>query len=159
MKYTLRNSVFSLGVGIDWKSFHNAKSAYYLSYSNHSGLVWKEYEDDRKGKGSSLRILSIQFPLLWQYTFPQTPFSVKLGPIFNLNTYSSIKTVYIDEDGDKYIRLSGASRLNLFTTDCFVNISFHNTFGIYFRYSPWRIIKNANGLNFHPLSIGLSIGI
>lgn len=159
IKYNLRNSIFSLGVGLNWKNFRNSTSARYLDYNEEEGMFWKNYEEGINGKGSRLMIFSVQFPLLWQYTFPSTSLSLKLGPVFNLNTFSEIKSHYLNNEGDKCSRSLKNVKPRLFTTDIFASLSLYNVCGIYLRYSPVRIMQDRTGLNFHPLTIGMTVGI
>ncbi|MCM1141669.1 MAG: hypothetical protein NC453_24120, partial [Muribaculum sp.] len=98
-------------------------------------------------------------PLLWTWRIPKSSLEFKCGPIFNFNTYASLKTAYEDEDGNKMEDFTKAISPRRFTLDFFGSISYSHAVGLYVRYSPMKVMDAPNTLNFQPLSVGVTFGI
>ncbi|MDE6683152.1 MAG: hypothetical protein K2J87_06985 [Muribaculaceae bacterium] len=159
LSYSSRSSSISLGVGFDWRNYRISTSDRLLTLDRNGILNWAEFKDGGRGKGSRIKFFSIQFPLLYEYAIPKSSVTIKAGPIFNLNTYASVKTDFFNENGNQTSYSSHLSSQRLFTVDLFANISFCRLVGIYFRYSPLRVLNTDEGINFHPLTLGVTLGI
>lgn len=159
IRFTINRSSFSLGIGFDWRNYRISTSGRFLTVSPDGNLNWSDFSEGIRGKGSRLKIFSIQFPLLYEYSIPSTSFTLKGGPVFNLNTHASVKTDLVNATGNSTSLSYNYSSQRLFTLDIFANISFCRTVGFFFRYSLMRVLNTNGGINFHPLTLGLSIGI
>ena len=158
-KYSFYRSVLSLGVGLNWRNYKNSTSYRYLSLNENSDVVWKNYTPGTQGKNSQLKIFAIQLPLLYEYSVPNTSLYFKIGPILNFNSYSSIKTSFIDQNGNNSSYFSNRSIQKTITADLFANVSIGRMIGIFCRYSPMKILNSTDGINFHPFTLGVSVGI
>lgn len=158
-KYNFSKSAVSLGIGLNWRNYKNSTSFRYLNVDNESGLIWKNYANDVNGKNSQLKLFAVQFPFLYELSIPKTSLFLKLGPIFNFNTYSSVKTSFTDSEGNGASYFTTSSIQRLLTVDIFANVSLSQMIGVYIRYSPMKILKTSDGINFHPFTLGFSIGI
>lgn len=157
--YFYKNRGITLGLGFDWRNYKITTSEKRLVATPGKGIELDAYPADSHPKNSRLKIFSLQLPLLYRLDIPKTSLNLKLGPIFNFNTYGSVKTIYITADGNKVDDFSKDIKPRRFTVDFFGSISLSNTIGIYLRYSPMKVMDAPNSLNFRPLTIGVGIGI
>ena len=147
----------SLGAGIDWKNFKISTSTKYLSVDGNGDLKSSPYEEGIKGNFSRLQIFSLQFPLLFQYNFPGNIFSFSVGPVLDYNVHASVLTSFSNLKGETVEVENKFRNQKPLTFDIFGNLSLYRLVGIYVRYSPMQLMKSGGGLNFYPLTIGLSI--
>ena len=119
----------------------------------------RTYAKDMRGRYSRLKFFAVQFPLLYEYSIPGSNLTFKIGPIFNLNAYSSLKTAFTDSSGNENESFSKVSTQQFFTIDGFANLSFSRLVGMFVRYSPMKVMKKEAGVNFHALTVGITIGI
>lgn len=94
-------------------------------------------------------------PLLYEWKVPKSRLKLKLGTILNFNTYSSLKGVYDDSAGNRCEFFTKKFERNPTTLDFFGSISYRNALGIYFRYSPMKVLKDPSPINFTPFTIGV----
>lgn len=158
ISYTYKTSSISFGFGFDWRNYRCTTSDRRLVVNESKGIGWGNYSEGEKGRLSRLKTFSLQFPLLYKINIPKTSLSIKAGPVMCVNTYGSIKTVYDDANGNKCEEFLKDIRIRDFTVDLFGCISYNLAIGIYVRYSTMKVM-DASGLNFRPLTIGLSLGI
>lgn len=156
---TSRNLSFSLGIGFDWRNYKSTTSDKYLVPTLSRGIDWKSSNEDMNLKSTNLHIFSLQIPFLFRAHIPKTSLYVKAGPIFNCNTYASVKTIYDDKFGNKCEYFSKGIKPQRFTVDLFASISLCKAVGIYVRYSLMQMMDAVDGLNFKPLTVGVGIGI
>ncbi len=159
IRYNFYRSSISLGLGFDWRNYRISTSDRFLSEGLDGDLKWEKYPEEIIGKWSRLKIFSLQFPLLYEYAIPRSAVTIKAGGILNLNTHSSLRREEEDRAGIKTEYSSDFSSQRLLTVDLFANISLFRLVGIYVRYSPMRVLKKSEGINFHPFTIGISMGI
>lgn len=154
-----KNYGFTLGIGFDWRNYKVTTSNKQLTVNADRGLALIDYPSGSRPKNSRLKVFSLQFPLLYRLSIPKTSLKVNIGPIFNFNTYASVKTIFINSEGTKISNFSKDIDQRLFTVDFFGSVSVSNTVGVYVRYSPMKVIDAAHSLNMRPLTIGIGIGI
>ncbi len=158
--YSFSGSSISLGLGFDWRNYKSTIPDRRLIVNGSKGLEWRETEipGNESVRNTRLKVFSLQFPLLYEWRIPKSDLKFKMGPVMNFNTYASVKTSYRDVAGDsreEYIRNVGQRK---FTVDFYGGLSYCGFIGFYARYSPMRVM-DAPGLNFHPLTLGVSIGM
>lgn len=159
IKYGNHRSAISLGLGFDWRNYNITTSDRCLVANDQKGIEWGSYPIVCRGKNSRLKVFSLQFPLLYSWVVPKTSLVFKCGPVFNFNTYASLKTAYYDADGNKVVDFTKAISPRRFTIDFFGDISYRHAVGIYVRYSPMKVMDAPTTLNFQALSVGLTLGI
>lgn len=159
VSYLLGKSSISLGLGFDWRNYKVTTSGRCLLPTPDKGIAWGEIDGDAKVRYSRLKIFSLQLPLLYRLKIPKTSLYFKAGPIFNFNTYGSLKTVYDDTTGNKCEYFTKEIKPRRFTVDFFGSLSLCQAVGVYVRYSPMKVMDAAGSLNFRPLTIGIGIGI
>ena len=157
--YGNHRASISLGFGFDWRNYKITTSDKCLVANGDKGIEWGSYPSGTRGKNSRLKVFSLQLPLLWTWRIPKSSLEFKCGPIFNFNTYASLKTAYEDEDGNKMEDFTKAISPRRFTLDFFGSLSYSHAIGLYVRYSPMKVMDAPNTLNFQPLSVGVTFGI
>jgi len=100
-------------------------------------------------------VFSLTIPVMWKYRTKQVTFG--LGPVFNINTYASIKNRFWDADGEKHKEMFKKIHQRPITVDIMAEVSFHNWFSIYGKFSPMTILNStyAKDVNFQPVSFGV----
>ncbi len=160
--YSWGKTALSLGIGFDWRNYKITTSDRYLTVTPAKGIEWADANtlpEGSKLKNSRLKVFSLQLPLLLRVKIPNSSLRLKVGPIFNFNTHASLKTNYIDMSGGSNELFTEDLNQRRFTLDFFGNLSVSSWVGIFVRYSPMKVMDAADGLNFRPLTIGLTIGI
>ena len=157
--YSFGPSSVSLGVGFDWRNYKTTFSDRCLVVTPEKGIDWGSVKEGDNVRFSRLKIFSLQLPLLYRLRIPKTSLNLKVGPIFNFNTYGSLKTSYYDSNGNKWEDFTKDINQRIFTVDFFGSLSLCNAVGIYVRYSPMKVMNASDGLNFRPLTIGVGFGI
>ena len=145
---------FSIGFGVNWRNFRIDGRSKFVKLDD--GTITEEglpagYDNDF----SRIKVFSLTIPVMWKYRTKQVTFG--LGPVFNINTYASIKNRYWDADGEKHKQIFKKIHQRPITVDIMAEVSFHNWFSIYGKFSPMTILNStyANDVNFQPVSFGI----
>lgn len=157
VSYSYKAFAVSLGFGFDWRNYRCTTSDLRLVVNEERGITWQPYADGERGRMSRLKTFALQFPLLCQVRIPGTSLTVKGGSIMCVNTYASVKSVYDDPDGNKCEEFAKGIGIRKVTLDLLGNVSLNGGIGLYVRYSPMKVMKSP-GINFRPLTVGVSIG-
>lgn len=147
-------SKVTFGIGFEWKNFKMTGEPYRMVKPSTGGLELGDYPEGVMPLNSTLKIFSLSFPLLYQVKMPYFGTTLSLGPILNFNTHSSLKTKYIDMNGNEvqeYVSHTGQRPVSL---DLFGALTYSNV-GIYVRYGTQKAMRDFSALNFTPLTIGL----
>ena len=149
-----KHNGFSIGFGINWRNFRIDGRSKFVKLDD--GTITEEnlpagYDNDF----SRIKVFSLTIPVMWKYRTKQVTFG--LGPVFNINTYASIKNRYWDADGEKHKQIFKKIHQRPITVDIMAEVSFHNWFSIYGKFSPMTILNStyANDVNFQPVSFGI----
>lgn len=149
-----KHNGFSIGFGINWRNFRMDGRSKFVKLDD--GTITEEalpagYDNDF----SRIKVFSLTIPVMWKYRTKQVTFG--LGPVFNINTYASIKNRFWDANGEKHYELFKKIHQRPITVDIMAEISFHNWFSIYGKFSPMTILNStyANDVNFQPVSFGI----
>lgn len=153
--YSFSRSHIYLGLGFDWRNYKATSDGRWLVTSESGGVEWGEAPEGTKARYSRLKVFSLQMPLLYEWSIPKSQLKLKLGPILNFNTYSSLKGVYEDYMGNRSGIFTKKFERNPTTLDLFGAISYSNALGIYVRYSPMKVLKESSPINFTPFTIGI----
>ena len=160
--YSWGKTAISLGLGFDWRNYKITTSDRYLTTSPSKSMEWAEASRLPEGsilKNSRLKVFSLQLPLLFRAKIPNSCLRLKLGPIFNFNTHASILTRYTDSNGNDNELFTENLCQRRFTVDLFGNLSINSFVGVFVRYSPMKVMDDPEGINFRPLTVGISLGI
>ncbi len=157
--YEFSRSRISLGLGFDWRNYKVTTSGRALVANADKGIGWGNYPGNSEGRFSRLKVFSLQLPLLYEWDVPKSSLTFKAGPIMNFNTYASLKSVWDDEDGNRHESFTKEIEPRRFTVDFFASLSFCKAIGLYVRYSPMKVMDAPTGLNFRPLTVGVTLGI
>ena len=149
-----KHNGFSIGVGVHWRNFRIDGRSKFVKLDD--GTITEEalpagYDNDF----SRIKVFSLTIPVMWKYRTKQVTFG--LGPVFNINTYASIKNRYWDAEGEKHKQIFKKIHQRPITVDIMAEVSFHNWFSIYGKFSPMTILNStyANDVNFQPVSFGI----
>ena len=149
-----KHNGFSIGFGVNWRNFRIDGRSKFVKLDD--GTITEEnlpagYDNDF----SRIKVFSLTIPVMWKYRTKQVTFG--LGPVFNINTYASIKNRYWDADGEKHKQMFKKIHQRPITVDIMAEVSFHNWFSIYGKFSPMTILNStyANDVNFQPVSFGI----
>ena len=149
-----KHNGFSIGFGINWRNFRMDGRSKFVKLDD--GTITEEalpagYDNDF----SRIKVFSLTIPVMWKYRTKSVTFG--LGPVFNINTYASIKNRYWDADGEKHKQIFKKIHQRPITVDIMAEVSFHNWFSIYGKFSPMTILNStyANDVNFQPVSFGI----
>ena len=149
-----KHNGFSIGFGVNWRNFRIDGRSKFIKLDD--GTITEEglpagYDNDF----SRIKVFSLTIPVMWKYRTKQVTFG--LGPVFNINTYASIKNRYWDADGEKHKQMFKKIHQRPITVDIMAEVSFHNWFSIYGKFSPMTILNStyANDVNFQPVSFGI----
>lgn len=153
--YRFSNSRITLGLGFDWRNYKATADGRWMIPDGKGGVTWGVKPENSDVKGSQLKVFSLQLPLLFKWNPPKSYVCFKAGPILNFNTYSSIKGIYMNPEGTKCEYFTKDFKRNPVTLDFFGSISYHSYVGIYFRYSPMKVLKSSSPINFQPLTVGI----
>ena len=149
-----KHNGFSIGFGVNWRNFRIDGRSKFIKLDD--GTITEEglpagYDNDF----SRIKVFSLTIPVMWKYRTKQVTFG--LGPVFNINTYASIKNRYWDAEGEKHKQIFKKIHQRPITVDIMAEVSFHNWFSIYGKFSPMTILNStyANDVNFQPVSFGI----
>lgn len=144
-----RNKV-SLGLGIDWRNYRITDDQFFTKGPGGDVTVEKvplEFEP----KFSRIKVFSLTATLRYEHDFG-SGFAIGFGPVFNFNTYASIKTRY-KFLGDKVKHTEKNIRQRPLTIDWMVNMRVADV-PFYVKYSNDDVLKDG-GIKFRSLSFGL----
>ncbi|MBR1547749.1 MAG: hypothetical protein IJ637_03370 [Prevotella sp.] len=140
----------SMGLGIDWRNYRMTDDVYFTKSPSGNVVVDRfpmSYEPDF----SRIQVFALTATLRYEYDFGDG-FAIGFGPVFNYNTYASIKTKY-KLLGEKYKRTEKNIGQRLITIDWMLNMRVAG-FPFYVKYSNDNVLKDG-GVHFRSLSFGL----
>lgn len=146
----VKGDLISLGVGFDWRNYRMTNDTRFLPAADGS-VALGAYPEGAKPQFSRVKVFSLNFPLLYEHKFNRQ-WGLGIGPVFNLNTYGSIKTRY-KKDGEKHKLMEKNIGQRKFTVDAMFILE-NPIVDLYLKYSPMDVLKD-NDVNFQSLSIGI----
>ena len=144
-----RNSV-SLGLGIDWRNYRITDDQLFTKGPSGDVTVEK-FPLEFEPKFSRIKVFSLTATLRYEHDFGGG-FAIGFGPVFNFNTYASIKTRY-KFLGDKVKHVEKNIRQRPVTIDWMLNMRIVDV-PFYVKYSNDDVLKDG-GVRFRSLSFGL----
>ena len=149
-----KRSGYSYGFGLNWRNYRIDNSSRFVKLDD-GKLTQQNLPEGYENDFSRIKVFSLNIPVMYRYRGDKVSFG--LGPVFNFNTYASIKNRYRDADGKKHKELYKHIHQRPVTVDIMASVKFINWVGIYVKYSPMTLFSSTYGddINFHPLSIGI----
>lgn len=145
-----KGDLISLGLGFNWRNYRMTNDVRFMTNDNGT-VVLANYPEGASPKFSRVKVFSLNFPLLYEHKFNRE-WGLGIGPVFNWNTYGSIKTRY-KKDGEKHKLMEKEIGQREFTVDAMFILE--NPFvDLYLKYSPMDVLKD-NDVNFQSMSIGI----
>ena len=144
-----RNFV-SLGLGIDWKNYRMTDDMLFTKAPDGNVTVEK-FPLEFEPKFSRIKVFALTATLRFEHDFGGG-FAIGFGPVFNYNTYASIKTRY-KLLGDKVKHVEKNIRQRPITIDWMLNMRIADV-PLYVKYSNDDVLKDG-GVKFRSLSFGL----
>lgn len=142
---------FSIGIGLDWRTWRmHADKRFWKGEDGQLNIT--DYPENAEPDFSRIKIFSINFPIRYHYNLGNGC-ALTFGPVLSLNLKSSIKTKY-KLDGGKHKDVQKDIHQNIFTVDLMGTIE-TPYFGLYYKYTPFNILKSSYGLRFHSFTMGL----
>lgn len=145
-----KGDLISLGLGFDWRNYRMTNDVRFMK-SDDGKVVLGGYPQGATKKFSRVKVFSLNFPLIYQHKFDRN-WGVGIGPVFNFNTYGSLKTSYKLEGGKhKYVEKNIGQKK--FTIDAMLILE-NPIIDLYIKYSPMEVLKDSD-LDFQALSFGI----
>lgn len=142
------------GVGLDWRNYVMNDNRRFIKDGN--TIRVEEIGDGQSLDYSRLKTLDLTLPLLleWQSGRKGQLF-LSFGPVFGIKTYSSLKTIYSDNDSEKK-NFKKRLPVNPVNLDLLLQGGFKHV-GLYVKYSPFNIFQQKYAPQMHAFSTGLML--
>lgn len=152
-----RESRWTLGVafGVNWRNYRMTGAKRFVKEDNN--VILSDYPTDAEPKFSRLKMFSLTIPFTLSYAL-STDIFLSFSPIFNINTYASVKTRYKLNDEKQKETFKGVHQ-NKISLDLRASVSVGNTIGFYFKYTPFNILKSDYAPAFKGYSTGIFVGL
>lgn len=154
--YSFSRSRIYFGLGLDWRNYKSTIEGKWLRTDGDGGVMWGSAPDGASIRSTRLKVFSLQLPLMYVWRIPCSYLKWRMGPILCFNTYSSIKGIYDDPAGNRCEYFTKDFDRRRVTVDFFASLSYHSALGIYVRYSPMKVLKDASPINFTPFTLGFT---
>ena len=145
-----KGDLISLGLGFDWRNYRMTNDFRFMK-NDDGKVVLGSYPEGASPKFSRVKVFSLNFPLLYEHKFNRQ-WGLGIGPVFNWNTYGSIKTRF-KKDGDKQKLVEKQIGQKKFTIDAMFILE-NPIVDLYLKYCPTDVLKD-NDLKFQSMSIGI----
>lgn len=145
-----KGDLISLGVGFDWRNYRMTNDVRFMT-NDDGTIVLDAYPEGASPKFSRVKVFSLNFPLLYEHKFNRQ-WGLGIGPVFNWNTYGSIKTRF-KKDGHNHKLVDKNIGHRKFTIDAMFILE-NPIVDLYLKYSPMDVLKD-NDLQFQSLSFGI----
>lgn len=150
--HTKGHSTFSFGPGVTFRNFALTGDKT-MSLTTDGDLLIRSFPEGSVPKISKLRVFSVNLPLLYSFSFGDG-FGFTVGPVFNLNTSSSIVNKY-RVDGDKQKDKFKRAHCNLATVEGLFQINL-KYLSLYVKYSPMSVMDKKYCPEFTTWTFGIS---
>lgn len=150
-------SYLSIGFGMDWRTYRNSKGTTQFMLDDNGKVVCGTFPDGVKPEGSQIKIVRVGFPIMWRQDVGRKS-ALKFGVILNMTSHASLKSKWVNEQGNKVEQYNGDLNTRFFTVDLMASFQFTPWIGIYGRWTPQSALKTSgnNSPKFSTLSFGLT---
>lgn len=157
-----KRNFLSIGVGINWRNWRMTANTRFITLPDGTTEVGG-YPAGVESRFSRVKMFSLGFPILWHQSFRakaigKTTFALKLGAILNWNSHASVLTLWDDPSGQSVKTSTNRIGQRKFSVDLMAAVRLAPHLGVYAKYSPMKVFRNAEGPSFSPLSAGIYIG-
>ncbi len=149
-----RNYGLVSGIGLDWRNYVMDDNRYFVKENQH--ILIQPCNENMSLKYSRLKTLDITIPLLFEWQ-PESNrnFFFSIGPVMNIKTYSSLKTLYKIEDTEHKIFHKNINP-NPVNMDILLQAGY-SFIGFYAKYSPFNIMQSKYGPDMQSFSTGIML--
>ena len=155
------HSSLSLGIGFGWRNYRTTTGMRF-AVDGGGTTSYEPFAPDASPRYSRIKTFSLSFPLLYTQNFRIGSFKdlgVQIGPVLNWNSHGSMATRWYDADGRKMTDKTNRVDQRRFSVDIYGALRLFPAVGVYVRYSPQSVLRNAPDLDFTPLSTGIVLAL
>lgn len=152
--YRFGNQSVSFGIGFDWRNFKMTGAPFRMKKGEFGGLELAEYPAGTTPLNSTLKIFSLAVPVLYNISVPKAHMKFSVGPVLDFNTYSSLKTNYLNGEGNRTTEYVSKLGQRPVSVDIFAAASWRCA-GLYLKYAPLKAMRDFSEINFNPLTVGI----
>lgn len=153
-------SRFSVALGLNWRNYRMTGGDLRWDVDPHGNAIISPLAEGETLRFSRLKTFSLIIPMIWRLTMPfrlcSTRQSLSLGAELNFMTHASVLTRLTDADNSGRKFSTSDLNYNTFSANFVSIVNLSSDFGVYVRYSPFRIFE-APSPQFTSLSAGLII--
>lgn len=142
------------GIGLDWRNYRMTGNSRFEKTP--TGVIVSPYPVDAEPNYSRAKTFAVTFPLRYCYVWTKH-WGISIGAMLNLNTRSSIKSIY-RLNGEKVKDFHRGIHANRVTVD-FMSTLHYRRLALFVKYSPCRVLDSDFAPSFQPLSVGVGIGL
>lgn len=148
-----RRSSLALGLGVDWKNF--VMTGRNSIVKGETGeILLTPYPEKSDPRSSKLRLASVAMPLTYSCAFGQG-YGFTLGPVLNVNAYSSIVNKY-SLDGEKQKDKYKKVHCNTFTVDLMFQLNIKDI-TLFVKYCPVPLMDKSYWPEWQYASAGIAL--
>ena len=146
------------GLGMTWRNLHLGNNSHLV---NNNGITLVEAAPEGITYNySRLRMFDLNLPIYLEiHPLGKSEFYITGGVLFGINTFSSYKVKYKNENDKKISVVEGKDyNVNPFSVNYLVQMGW-NDLGVYAKYTPTSLFKNDKGPDVQTFSVGLTLNL
>ena len=146
------------GLGMTWRNLHPGNNSHLV---NNNGITAIEAAPEGITYNySRLRMFDLNLPIYLEiHPLGKSEFYIMGGVLFGINTFSSYKVKYKNENDKKISVVEGKDyNVNPFSVNYLVQMGW-NDLGVYAKYTPTSLFKNDKGPDVQTFSVGLTLNL
>lgn len=146
------------GLGMTWRNLHLGNNSHLV---NNNGITLVEAAPEGITYNySRLRMFDLNLPIYLEiHPLGKSEFYIMGGVLFGVNTFSSYKVKYKNENNKKISAVEGKDyNVNPFSVNYLVQMGW-NDLGVYAKYTPTSLFKNDKGPDVQTFSVGLTLNL
>ena len=146
------------GLGMTWRNLHPGNNSHLV---NNNGITAIEAAPEGITYNySRLRMFDLNLPIYLEiHPLGKSEFYITGGVLFGINTFSSYKVKYKNENDKKISVVEGKDyNVNPFSVNYLVQMGW-NDLGVYAKYTPTSLFKNDKGPDVQTFSVGLTLNL
>ena len=146
------------GLGMTWRNLHLGNNSHLV---NNNGITLVEAAPEGITYNySRLRMFDLNLPIYLEiHPLGKSEFYITGGVLFGINTFSSYKVKYKNENDKKISVVEGKDyNVNPFSVNYLVQMGW-NDLGAYAKYTPTSLFKNDKGPDVQTFSVGLTLNL
>lgn len=155
VQYTTRFVDLSLGIGFTWRHFRMTGQNRMMADSE-GNISTLPITETIEGGSSRILTANLDFPLLLHIK-PYRKWKLSAGPVLNCTTHASLLTKYKMTPNISMEESTKDFRYRKMSVDLYGSV-IYSDLGLYVRYSPQTVLTGTLSPQFHPLSVGVTLG-